>query len=165
MERRGGVAGNKSPFKNYAGAQIRKENFMATKKTAKDLLRKLGSGKEGREKADSKTVQAWNNVKGLMRLWATERGNKKKSWLSFSTSIGKKNEDEKYDNVYFDVLFKKNEAPEVDEGAFEINVKKGFLTLTVYSDGSVHPAVMVMEYDLKDEGDEDDEDEDDDLPF
>lgn len=24
MERRGGVAGNKSPFKNYAGAQIRR---------------------------------------------------------------------------------------------------------------------------------------------
>ena len=121
--------------------------------------------------AAKKTAQTWNNVKGLMRLWATERGNKKKSWLSFSTSIGKKNEDEKYDNVYFDVLFKKNEAPEVDEGAFEINVKKGFLTLTVYSDGSVPPAVMVMEYDFKDdEDDEDDEDEDDeddedDLPF
>lgn len=118
------------------------------------------------KKTTKKTVQTWNNVKGLMRLWATERGNKKKSWLSFSTSIGKKNEDEEYDNVYFDVLFKKNEAPEVDEGAFEINVKKGFLTLTVYSDGSVHPAVMVMDYVLKDddEGDEDEDDEDD-LPF
>ena len=31
MERRGGVAGNKSPFKNYAGAQIRKENFYGNK--------------------------------------------------------------------------------------------------------------------------------------
>ena len=153
MERRGGVAGNKSPFKNYAGAQIRKENFMATKKTA---------AKKTTKKQTPKTAQAWNNVKGLMRVWATKKTAAKKTWLSFSTSIGKKNEDEKYDNVYFDVLFKKNEAPEVDEGAFEINVKKGFLTLTVYSDGSVHPAVMVMEYDLKD--DEDDED-DDDLPF
>ena len=125
---------------------------MATKKTAK--------------KQTPKTAQAWNNVKGFMRVWASERGNKKKSWLSFSTSIGKKNEDETYDNVYFDVLFKKNEAPEVDEGAFEINVKKGFLTLIVYSDGSVHPAVMIMEYDLKngDEDDEDDEDADE-IPF
>lgn len=129
---------------------------MATKKKA---------AKKTAKKQTPKTVQAWNNVKGLMRVWVTERTYKKKSWLSFSTSIGKKNEDEEYDNVYFDVLFKKNEAPEVDEGAFEINVKKGFLTLTVYSDGRVHPAVMVMEYDLKDEGDEDDEDEDDDLPY
>lgn len=111
--------------------------------------------------ATKKTAQAWNNVKGLMRVWATERGNKKKSWLSFSTSIGKKNENEEYDNVYFDVLFKKKETPVVNEGAFEINVKKGFLTLTVYSDGSVHPAVMVMEYDFNDKDDEDE----DDIPF
>ena len=125
---------------------------MATKKTTK--------------KQTPKTAQAWNNVKGLMRVWAIERTYKKKTWLSFSTSIGKKNENEEYDNVYFDVLFKKNEAPKVDEGAFEINVKKGFLTLTVYSDGSVHPAVMVMDYDLKDEdGLKDKDDEDDDLPF
>ena len=161
MERRGGVAGNKSPFKNYAGAQIRKENFMATKKTV---------AKKTAKKQTPKTTQEWNNVKGLMRVWATERGNKKKSWISFSTSIGKKNKDEEYDNVYFDVIFKKKEVPPiVNEGAYEINVKKGFLTLTVYSDGSVHPAVMVMEYDLKDEYAEDDEDneddEDDDLPF
>lgn len=130
-------------------ADTQGENSMATKKTTT------------KKKQAPKTAQTWNNVKGLMHVWATERANKKKSWLSFSTSIGKKNEVEEYDNVYFDVLFKKNEAPEVDEGAFEINVKKGFLTLTVYSDGSVHPAVMVMEYDLKDEDDEDE----DDLPF
>ena len=136
---------------------------MATKKT----ITKKTAAKKTVKKQTPKTAQAWNNVKGLMRVWATERTHKKKTWLSFSTSIGKKNEDEEYDNVYFDVLFKKNEAPEVDKGAFEINVKKGFLTLTVYSDGSVHPAVMVMEYGIKD--DEDDkggkDGEDDDLPF
>lgn len=129
---------------------------MATKKTT--------NKKTAAKKQNPKTTQMWNNVNGLMRVWATERTYKEKTWLSFSTSIGKKTELEKYDNVYFDVLFKKNEAPEVDEGAFEINVKKGFLTLTVYSDGSIHPAVMVMEYNLKDEDDEDDEDEDD-IPF
>ena len=141
---------------------------MAAKKTTtKKTAAKKTAKKQTPKKQTPKTAQTWNNVKGLMRVWASERGNKKKSWFSFSTSIGKKNEDEDYDNVYFDVLFKKNEAPEVDEGAFEINIKKGFLTLTVYSDGSVHPAVMVMEYDIKDgdEDDEDDEDEDDDLPF
>ena len=117
---------------------------MATKNTTK-------------KKQTQETTQVWNNVKGLMRVWATERGNKKKTWLSFSTSIGKKNDRKEYDNVYFDVIFKKDEAPGVKEGAFEINVKKGFLTLTVYSDGSVHPAVMVLEYE--------EEDDEDDLPF
>ena len=159
---------------------------MATKKTTKKkTTKKKTAAKKTAKKQTPKTTQAWNNVKGLMRIWAAERKHKKKTWLSFSTSIGKKNEDEVYDNVYFDVLFKKNEAPGVDEGAFEINVKKGFLTLTVYSDGSIHPAVMVMEYDLKDADEDDDEyddeydedddeyddeydeddDEDDDLPF
>ena len=127
---------------------------MATKNTNK---------KKTEKKQTQETTQVWNNVKGLMRVWATERGNKKKSWLSFSTSIGKKNDSEEYDNVYFDVIFKKNEAPEVEEGAFEINVKKGFLTLTVYSDGSVHPAVMVLEYDIKDEYEE--EADEDGIPF
>ena len=127
---------------------------MATKNTTK---------KKTEKKQTQETTQVWNNVKGLMRVWSSKRGNKNKSWLSFSTSIGKKNDNEEYDNVYFDVIFKKNEAPEVKEGAFEINVKKGFLTLTVYSDGSVHPAVMVLEYDLKDEDEE--EDDEDVLPF
>lgn len=141
---------------------------MATKKTTT----KKTAAKKTAKKQTPKTTQTWNNVKGSMRIWATKRNYKKKTWFSFSTSIGKKNEDEEYVNVYFDVLFKKNEAPEVDEGALEINVKKGFLTLSVYNDGSIHPAVMVMEYDLKDadeddedDEDEDDEDEDDHLPF
>lgn len=136
---------------------------MATKKTNT----KKTAGKKTAKKQTPKATQLWNNVKGTMRVWATERGNRKKTWLSFSTSIGKKNEDEEYDNVYFDVLFKKNEAPEVEEGAFEIIVKKGFLTVSVYSDGSAHPAVMVLEYDLKDGDEDEDEDEyeEDDIPF
>ena len=127
---------------------------MATKKTA---------AKKTAKKQNPKTTQMWNNVKGLMRVWASEHSYKGKAWVSFATSIGKKNEADEYDNTYFDVFFKKNEAPEVDEGIYMINVKKGFLTVTVYKDGSVHPAVMVMEYGLKD--DEDDEDDEDELPF
>ena len=111
------------------------------------------------KKQTPKALQLWNNINGAMRVWATERTYKKKSWLSFSTSIGKKNDDGEYTNIYFDVLFKKDEAPEVDEGAFEIIIKKGFLTFTTYNDGSKHPAVMVMEYDLKDEDEDEDEDD------
>lgn len=128
---------------------------MATKKTTPKAAKTA-------KKQTPKPLQLWNNINGAMRVWATERTYKKKSWLSFSTSIGKKNDDGEYTNIYFDVLFKKDEAPEVDEGAFEIIIKKGFLTFTTYNDGSIHPAVMVMEYDLKDE---DEEDEEDDLPY
>lgn len=48
MERRGGVEGNKSPFKIYAGAQIRKENFNGNKEDH----HKEDSGKEDREEAE-----------------------------------------------------------------------------------------------------------------
>ena len=98
-----------------------------------------------------KQAQAWNSIKGTMRLWATKRERKSKSWMTFSTSIGKKDDAGDYDNVYFDVLFKKDEAPNVNEGPCGINIRKGFLTLSVYSDGSIHPAVMVLEYVLLDE--------------
>ena len=113
-----------------------------------------------------KQAQAWNNIKGLMRLWATERKRKSKTWMTFSTSIGKKDDAGEYDNVYFDVLFKKDDAPNVNEGPHEINIKKGFLTLSVYNDGSIHPAVMVLEYELKGEGKDKGEEKDkEDLPF
>lgn len=130
--------------------------------------------KKATKKANKKATteqtpnQMWNNIKGNMRVWASERTYKKKTFLSFSTSLGKKTITGDYDNLYFDVFFKKDEYPEVEEGAFEIKVKKGFLTLSVYSDGSVHPAIMVMDYDFaEDEEDEEDDedDDDDDLPF
>lgn len=129
---------------------------MATKNTKKKAAKTA-------KKHTPKTTQSWNNISGVMRVWAAEKEYKKKSWISFSTSIGKKNDEDEYDNLYFNVLFKKDEAPDVEDGAFEINVKKGFLSLSVYKDGSVHPAVMVLDYELKDEDDE--EVDDDDCPF
>ena len=48
MERVGGVEGNQSPNKIYAGAQIRKENFNGNKEDH----HKEDSGKEDREEAD-----------------------------------------------------------------------------------------------------------------
>ena len=103
---------------------------------------------------EAKELQLWNNVCGKMRVWTNVRksgkGKNAKTWLSYSTSVGKKNESGDYNNVYFDLLFKKEQKPddlyeEIDE-TFEINVKKGFLTVSVYNDGSVHNAVMVMDY-------------------
>lgn len=137
---------------------------MATKKKTAKTTNKQAVKKTAKKQAENKHVPTWNNVKGLMRVWASEWKLKHESYLTFSTSLGKKNDDDEYDNLYFDVIFKKGEAPDVEEGAFEIKVKKGFLTLKVYNDGSIHPAVMVMDYDLAVDEDED-EDEDEDLPF
>lgn len=157
MERRDGVRETKVHSKIMRARRYAGENNMSTKKTQTATK-------------DKNTVQLWNNIKGSMRLWAKEHTlkikGKKNTWLSFSSSIGKKNEEGEYDNLYFDVFFKKDAAPDVDEGSHEITIRKGFLTLSTYKDGSVHPAVMVLDYTLHDEAKGEDEDEDaDELPF
>lgn len=132
---------------------------MATKKTNETTAKKSTNTAKA-----AKRPKSWADVNGRMRVWGKEVEYKKTSFMSYSTSVGAKNEDEGYDNVYYNVRFRKDEHPDRD-GAFEINVKKGFLTVTTDKKGNCYPAVMVLDYDVIDEDDEDDEDEDDDLPF
>lgn len=118
--------------------------------------------KEKVKKTAPKRHKSWADVCGRMRVWGKEVEYKKSSFMSYSTSVGAKNEDEEYDNVYYNVRFRKDEHPDI-EGAFEINVKTGFLTVTTDRKGNTYPAVMVLDYDVVE--DEDDEDDEDDLPF
>lgn len=112
------------------------------------------------KKTAPKRPKSWADVSGRMRVWGKEVNYKKSSFMSYSTSVGAKNEDEEYDNVYYNVRFRKDEHPDRD-GAFEINVKAGFLTATTDKKGNCYPAVMVLDYEVVDE----DSDEDDDLPL
>lgn len=142
---------------------------MATKKTTKSSAEAKKTTKAKTTKAKTpKRPKSWADVNGRMRVWGKEVEYKKSSFMSYSTSVGAKNEDEEYDNVYYNVRFRKDEHPDL-EGAFEINVKAGFLTVTTDKKGNCYPAVMVLDYEVVDDSDEDDEDsdedEDDDLPF
>lgn len=111
------------------------------------------------KKTATKRPKSWADVCGRMRVWGKEVEYKKSSFMSYSTSVGAKNEDEGYDNVYYNVRFRKDEHPDID-GAFEINVKAGFLTVTTDKKGNCYPAVMVLDYEVVDE-----DDENYDLPF
>lgn len=117
------------------------------------------------KKTAIKRPKSWADVSGRMRVWGKEVEYKKTSFMSYSTSVGVKNEDEEYDNVYYNVRFRKDEHPDID-GAFEINVKAGFLTVTTDKKGNCYPAVMVLDYEVvnedDDDSDDDDSDEDDD---
>lgn len=107
----------------------------------------------------------WSDVTGVMRVYGAEFTTKNnKTFIKYSTSLGRKNEDGEYDNCYFNVFFAKDDDPGID-GAFEIVVCKGFLTLNVYDKGKgknavhvVEPAVMIQAYEFLDEEEEDDED-------
>lgn len=117
-------------------------------------------------KTAPKRPKSWADVCGRMRVWGKEVEYKKTSFMSYSTSVGAKNEDEEYDNVYYNVRFRTNEHPDRD-GAFEINVKAGFLTVTTDKKGNCYPAVMVLDYEVVDEYSDEDSDEDEnyDLPY
>ena len=81
--------------------------------------------KQGKKQPEK--VNYWNgNLTGRMRVYAQEvqykKNGKPAAFLKFSTSLGVKNEDGEWDNLYFNVRFMKGDAPDVDGGLnFEID--------------------------------------------
>lgn len=114
----------------------------------------MATKKKNESTKATKRPKSWTDISGRIRVWGKEVESKKGSFMSYSTSVGKKNEDEEYDNVYYNVRFLKDEHPDIG-GAFDINVKAGFLTVTTDKKGNCYPAVMVLDYDVVDEDDDD----------
>ena len=104
-------------------------------------------------KKESETVKRWSDLTGLMRVYAREvkykKNGKPASFLKFSTSLGVKNEDGEWDNLYFDVRFMKGDAPEADDGMkFEIEIAKAFLTFDIFQTkvgGLIKTPVIVVQ--------------------
>lgn len=110
------------------------------------------TAKKNDQKRKKERPVMWTDVSGVMRVYGREFETKRGSFIKYSTSIGRKNEDGDYDNCYLPVFFPKDDTPDLD-GAFEVHITKGFLTLNVYDKGKgrnaehvVEPAVMVQEY-------------------
>lgn len=118
-------------------------------------------------KKQSENVTYWNSdLNGLMHVYAREvkykKNGKPASFLKFSTSLGVKDENGEWNNLYFDVRFMKGDAPEVDDGMkFEIEIAKAFLTFeisqTARGDEIRRPVIVVQEWA--------DPDRTEDLPF
>ena len=116
-------------------------------------------------KKQPEKVNYWNgNLTGRMRVYAQEVNYKKNgkpaSFLKFSTSIGIKNEDGDWDNLYFNVRFMKGDAPEVDVGMnFEIEIGKAFLTFEIFQTKTGEeiktPVIVVQEWADPDRGEDD----------
>lgn len=106
------------------------------------------------KKTKKSDVRTWTQINGRMRLWGkeveTSRKGKDKTFITYSATVGAKNEDGEYENLYYDVRFKKDEAPDILE-SFIIDVKEGFLTVTTAKDGRHYPAVMILDYEVIDE--------------
>ena len=113
----------------------------------------------------SKKALYWNsNLTGRMRVYAQEVSYKKNgkpaSFLKFSTSLGVKNDDGEWENLYFNVRFMKGDAPEVDGGMnFEIEIGKAFLTFETFQTKTGEeiktPVIVVQEWADPDRGEDD----------
>lgn len=118
-------------------------------------------------KKQSYKVKYWSSgLTGRMRVYAQEvkykKNGKPASFLKFSTSLGVKDEDGNWSNLYFNVRFMKGDAPEVDGGMnFEIEIATAFLTFEMFqtTDGEEikTPVIVVQEWA--------DPDSSDDIPF
>lgn len=105
-------------------------------------------------KKQSEKVKYWSSdLTGRMRVYAQEvkykKNGKPASFLKFSTSLGVKDEDGNWSNLYFNVRFMKGDAPEVDGGMnFEIDISKSFLTFETFTtkdDEEVKTPVIVVQ--------------------
>lgn len=118
-------------------------------------------------KKQTEKVKYWSSdLTGRMRVYAQEvkykKGGKPASFLKFSTSLGVKDEDGNWSNLYFNVRFMKGDTPEADGGMnFEIDISRAFLTFETFTtkdDEEVKtPVIVVQEWA--------DPDSDDDIPF
>ena len=116
-------------------------------------------------KKQTEKVKYWNSdLTGRMRVYAQEvkykKGGKPASFLKFSTSLGVKDEDGNWSNLYFNVRFMKGDAPEVDGGMnFEIDISRAFLTFETFQTKTGEeiktPVIVVQEWADPDGGEDD----------
>lgn len=105
--------------------------------------------RQTRQTRPANDTPQWSDIRGRMRVWGKEIPYKNGSFMSYSASVGSKRQDGEYDNVYFNVRFRKDEDPNI-LGAFEICINSGFLTVTTDKDGNCYHAIMVLDYELRD---------------
>ena len=134
-------------------------------------------------KRSERAKDTWNNISGIMTVYGNTFGDRKgRDYISWSATVGKKNDEDEYDNYYFRVRFAKDaNAPETD-GLHQIDVQSAFISLETYTKKKQEitvPVIVIVEDEVLDDEtpkksskkkkskdeDEEDEDDEDDLPF
>ena len=134
-------------------------------------------------KRSERAKDTWNNISGIMTVYGnTFEDRKGRHYISWSATVGKKNDDGDYENYYFRVRFAKDaNAPETD-GLHQIDVQSAFISLETYTKKKEEitvPVIVIVEDEVLDDEapkksskkkkskdeDEEDEDDEDDLPF
>lgn len=101
----------------------------------------------------------WTEISGEMMVFGNERKTRKgKPFISYAATVGRKDQDGKWHNMYFNVGFPKDEDPEI-VGGFRITVKSGFLSFDTFTDkdGYEHhtPRVVVTAFEFAEDQEDD----------
>lgn len=89
--------------------------------------------KNSKNTKNTDTPTRWTDISGSARIFGEEKEGRKGSFMAYSTSIGRKNEDGEWDNFYARVRFPKEDDPGI-EGGFKVNIESGFLTFDTWTD-------------------------------
>ena len=132
-------------------------------------------------KRSERAKDTWNEIPGIMSVYGnTFTGRKKKKYVSWSATVGKKNDAGEFDNYYFRVRFAKDANEPQTDGLHQIDIQSGFFSLETYTKGKEEitvPVIVIVEDEVLDDEapkksskkskdeDEEDEDDEDDLPF
>lgn len=134
-------------------------NYNSKKKTTRN--------ERARNNKKRNSQPVWTSISGLMHVFGNERKSRKgKPFISYSTTVGRKNENGEWENMYYNVGFRKEDDPEIVDG-FDIIVKDGFLSFDEYTakDKTVvkTPRVVVLDFEIVDTMEEcyNDDEEDD----
>lgn len=90
-------------------------------------------------------AKRWTDISGEMMVFENEVKTHKSSFVKYSTSIGVKNNEGEWDNMYMDVRFKKDEEPDA-KGGVKININSGYLSFNKGKDGRCYPCIVVLDY-------------------
>ena len=132
-------------------------------------------------KRSERAKDTWNEIKGIMSIYGnTFKDRKGRDYISWSATVGKKDDDGEFQNYYFKVRFGKNATEPETDGLHQVDIQSGFISLESYEKKGkeiITPIIVIIEDEVLDEEapkktskkkkskDEDDEDDEDDLPF
>lgn len=118
-----------------------------------------------KKKGSSRASDTWNTITGVMSIYGntftTKKKGKKKKFVKWSTTIGRKDEDGEYVNYYLRVRFAGDASEPETGGLHQIDVGNAFLSVESYEnrdgDDVVNPVLVVTENEILDyEPDEED---------
>lgn len=120
-------------------------------------------------KRSERAKDTWNEISGIMTIYGnTFEDRKGRDYISWSATVGKKNDDGEFQNYYFKVRFGKTATEPTTDGLHQIDIRSGFFSLESYEKKGkeiITPIIVIIEDEVLDDtgkkkkSDADEEDE------